>query len=128
METMGTDLKSVPTRHTRQERRMSSGLGDIMKQAQKMQESMQRAQEEIAATEVQGEAGAGMVKVIMTGRHDVKRVEIEPSLLTSDKLMLEDLIAAAVNDANRRVEKATRDRMADVTSGMGLPAGFKLPF
>ena len=128
METMGTDFKSVPTRYTRQERRMSSGLGDIMKQAQKMQESMQRAQEEIAATEVQGEAGAGMVKVIMTGRHDVKRVEIEPSLLTSDKLMLEDLIAAAVNDANRRVEKATRDKMADVTSGMGLPAGFKLPF
>ena len=128
METIGTDFKSVPTRHTRQERRMSSGLGDIMKQAQKMQENMQRAQEEIAATEVQGEAGAGMVKVIMTGRHDVKRVEIEPSLLGSDKVMLEDLIAAAVNDANRRVEKATRDRMADVTSGMGLPAGFKLPF
>ena len=107
---------------------MSSGLGDIMKQAQKMQENMQRAQEEIAATEVQGESGAGMVKVTMTGRHDVKRVEIEPSLLTSDKVMLEDLIAAAVNDANRRVEKAAQDRMADVTSGMGLPAGFKLPF
>ena len=107
---------------------MKSGFGDIMKQAQKMQENMQRAQEEIAATEVQGEAGAGMVKVIMTGRHDVKRVDIEPSLLTSDKVMLEDLIAAAVNDANRRVEKAARDKMADVTSGMGLPAGFKLPF
>ena len=124
----GQDLKSVPAYVEKEERRMSSGLGDIMKQAQKMQESMQRAQEEIAATEVQGEAGAGMVKVIMTGRHDVKRVEIEPSLLNSDKVMLEDLIAAAVNDANRRVEKATRDRMADVTSGMGLPAGFKLPF
>ena len=107
---------------------MNSGLGDIMKQARKMQENMQRAQEEIAATEVQGEAGAGMVKVIMTGRHDVKRVEIEPSLLNSDKVMLEDLIAAAVNDANRRVEKATRDKMADVTSVMGLPADFKLPF
>ena len=107
---------------------MKSGFDDIMKQARKMQENMQRAQEEIASTEVQGEAGAGMVKVTMTGRHDVKRVEIEPSLLTSDKVMLEDLIAAAVNDANRRVEKATRDKMADVTSGMGLPAGFKLPF
>ena len=107
---------------------MKSGFDDIMKQARTMQENMQRAQEEIAATEVQGEAGAGMVKVIMTGRHDVKRVEIEPSLLTSDKVMLEDLIAAAVNDANRRVEKAARDRMNDVTSGMGLPAGLKLPF
>ena len=107
---------------------MKSGFDDIMKQARKMQENMQRAQEEIASTEVQGEAGAGMVKVIMTGRHDVKRVEIEPSLLTSDKVMLEDLIAAAVNDANRRVEKAAQDRMSDVTSGLGLPAGFKLPF
>lgn len=107
---------------------MKSGFDDIMKQARTMQENMQRAQEEIAATEVQGEAGAGMVKVIMTGRHDVKRVEIEPSLLNSDKVMLEDLIAAAVNDANRRVEKAAQDRMSDVTSGMGLPAGFKLPF
>ena len=107
---------------------MKSGFGDIMKQAQKMQENMQRAQEQIAATEVQGEAGAGMVKVIMTGRHDVKRVEIDPSLLSSDQALLEDLIAAAVNDANRRVEKATQDRMQDITSGMGLPAGFKLPF
>ena len=107
---------------------MKSGFDDIMKQARTMQENMQRAQEEIAATEVQGEAGAGMVKVIMTGRHDVKRVEIEPSLLNSDKVMLEDLIAAAVNDANRRVEKAAQDRMSDVTSGLGLPAGFKLPF
>ena len=107
---------------------MKSGFDDIMKQARKMQENMQRAQEEIAATEVQGEAGAGMVKVIMTGRHDVKRVEIEPSLLNSDKVMLEDLIAAAVNDANRRVEKAAQDRMNDVTSALGLPADFKLPF
>ena len=99
-----------------------------MQQAQKMQENMQRAQEEIAATEVQGEAGAGMVKVIMTGRHDLKRVEIEPSLLAGDKEMLEDLIAAAVNDANRRVEKATQDKMSSVASGLELPAGLKLPF
>ena len=85
---------------------MNSGIGDIMDQARKMQENMQRIQEEIAATEVRGESGAGMVTVIMNGTHDVKRVEIDPSLLTSDKVMLEDLIAAAVNDANRRVEKA----------------------
>ena len=107
---------------------MKGGFGDIMQQAQKMQENMQRAQEEIAATEVQGEAGAGMVKVIMTGRHDLKRVEIEPSLLTADKEMLEDLIAAAVNDANRRVEKATQDKMSSIASGLELPAGLKLPF
>ena len=107
---------------------MKGGFGDIMQQAQKMQENMQRAQEEIAATEVQGEAGAGMVKVIMTGRHDLKRVEIEPSLLVGDKEMLEDLIAAAVNDANRRVEKATQDKMSSVASGLELPAGLKLPF
>ena len=107
---------------------MKGGFGDIMQQAQKMQENMQRAQEEIAATEVQGEAGAGMVKVIMTGRHDLKRVEIEPSLLAGDKEMLEDLIAAAVNDANRRVEKATQDKMSSLASGLELPAGLKLPF
>ena len=107
---------------------MKGGFGDIMKQAQKMQENMQRVQDEISTTEVQGEAGAGMVKVIMTGRHDVKRVDIEPSLLSTDKEMLEDLIAAAVNDANRRVEKATQDKMASVASGLGLPPGFKLPF
>ncbi len=107
---------------------MNSGIGDIMDQARKMQENMQRIQEEIAATEVRGESGAGMVTVIMNGTHDVKRVEIDPSLLTSDKVMLEDLIAAAVNDANRRVEKAARDKMADATSALGLPAGLKLPF
>ncbi len=107
---------------------MKGGFGDIMKQAQQMQENLQRVQEEITDTEVQGEAGAGMVKVIMTGRHDVKRVEIDPSLFSADKEMLEDLVAAAVNDANRRVEKATQDRMADITSGFNLPAGFKLPF
>ena len=107
---------------------MKGDFGDIMKQAQQMQENLQRVQEKIADTEVQGEAGAGMVKVIMTGRHDVKRVEIEPSLLTTDREMLEDLIAAAVNDANRRVEKATQDKMADVAAGLSLPPGLKLPF
>ena len=107
---------------------MKGGFGDIMKQAQKMQENMQRMQDEIASTEVTGEAGAGMVKVTMTGRHDVKRVDIDPSLLSTDKEMLEDLVAAAVNDANRRVEKASQDKMADVASGLGLPPGLKLPF
>lgn len=107
---------------------MKGGLGDIMKQAQQVQENMQRAQEEIAATEVQGESGAGMVKVVMTGQHDVKGIEIEPSLMSGDKEMLEDLIAAAVNDANRRVEKAVQDKMSNAASAFGLPAGFKLPF
>lgn len=107
---------------------MKDGFGDIMKQAQKMQENMQRMQDEIASTEVTGEAGAGLVKVTMTGRHDVKRVEIDPSLLSTDKDMLEDLVAAAMNDANRRVERASQDKIADVTSGLGLPPGLKLPF
>ncbi|MDZ7737160.1 MAG: YbaB/EbfC family nucleoid-associated protein [Gammaproteobacteria bacterium] len=107
---------------------MKGGFGNIMKQAQQMQEQMQKAQEEMANIEVTGESGAGMVKVTMTGRHDVKRVEIDPSLLGDDKDMLEDLMAAAINDANRRVESATQEKMSELTSGMGLPAGFKMPF
>ena len=107
---------------------MQGGFKDIMEQARKMQENMQRLQDELAVTEVQGEAGAGMVKVIMTGKHGVKRVDIEPSLLAADKEMLEDLVAAAVNDANRRVEKAVQDKMANAASKFGLPAGMKLPF
>ena len=111
---------------------MKGGLGNIMKQAQQMQEKMQKAQEEIANMEVDGESGAGMVKVIMTGKHDVKRVTIDPALLATekeiDKEMLEDLIAAAVNDANRRVEAATQEKMGGMTAGMDLPAGFKMPF
>ncbi len=107
---------------------MKGGFGDMMKQAQQMQEQMQKAQEELVNIEVTGESGAGMVKVTMTGRHDVKRVEIDPSLLGDDKDMLEDLLAAAINDANRRVESASQEKMSEVTSGMGLPAGFKLPF
>ena len=106
---------------------MKSQFDGILKQAQQVQEQLQRAQEEVARVEVQGEAGAGMVKVIMTGKHDVRRVEIEPALLTGDRQMLEDLVAAAVNDANRRVESATQERMSRVASGMGLPPGFKLP-
>jgi len=99
-----------------------------MKQAQKMQADMQKVQEELANAEVTGEAGAGMVKVTMSGKHDVRRVEIDPSLLQEDKELLEDLIAAAFNAAVQRVEKMSQDRMAEMTSGLGLPAGFKLPF
>jgi nucleoid-associated protein EbfC len=107
---------------------MKGGLGDIMKQAQQVQENLQRTQEEIANTEVCGESGAGMVKVLMTGRHDVKRVEIDPSLMQDDRDMLEDLIAAAVNDANRKVEKLSQDKMSSLTAGLNLPAGMNLPF
>jgi DNA-binding YbaB/EbfC family protein len=99
-----------------------------MKQAQQMQENLKKAQEEIAGMEVEGQAGAGMVKVVMTGRHDVRRVSIDPSLMSDDKEMLEDLIAAAVNDAVRRVEAATQEKMDGLTSGLELPPGMKLPF
>lgn len=107
---------------------MAPNLGDLMKQAQQLQSQMQEAQEKLASAEVTGEAGAGMVKVVMTGRHDVKRVTIDPSLLGEDKEVLEDLLAAAVNDAVRRVEGSTRDMMANMTQGMKLPEGFKMPF
>jgi DNA-binding YbaB/EbfC family protein len=99
-----------------------------MKQAQAMQENMKQAQDAIAAMEVEGEAGGGMVKVVMTGRHDVKRVTIAPTLLSEDKDMLEDLVAAAMNDAVRKVEAASQQKMAGLTAGMPLPPGFKLPF
>ena len=107
---------------------MKGQLAGFMKQAQQMQENLKKAQEEIAGMEVEGQAGAGMVKVVMTGRHDVKRVSIDPSLMSEDKDMLEDLIAAAVNDAVRRVEAATQEKMGGLTSGLGLPPGMKLPF
>ena len=107
---------------------MKDGLGNIMKQAQQLQEGMQKAQEEIATMEITGAAGAGLVKITMTGKHDVKNVTIDPTLLSDDKEMLEDLIAAAVNDANRRVDDMTQEKMAGLTAGMNLPAGMKLPF
>jgi DNA-binding YbaB/EbfC family protein len=107
---------------------MKGQLSGLMKQAQQMQENLKKAQEEIAAMEVEGQAGAGMVKVVMTGRHDVKRVSIDPSLLGDDKDMLEDLVAAAVNDAVRRVETATQEKMGALTSGFNMPPGMKLPF
>jgi len=107
---------------------MKGGLGNIMKQAQQMQENMQKAQEEIANMEVSGTAGGGMVTVVMTGRHDLKRVNIDQSLMEEDKEMIEDLLAAAVNDAVRKLEESTKDKMSDVTGGMQLPPGMKLPF
>ncbi len=107
---------------------MKGGIGNLMKQAQKMQEDMHRAQEELANLEVTGQAGGGMVSVVMTGRHDVKRVNIDPSLMKDDKDMLEDLFAAAVNDAVRQIEKRSQERMAGMTAGMSLPPGFKMPF
>ena len=107
---------------------MKGGLGNFMKQAQQMQENMKNMQEKLASIEVEGQSGAGMVKVLMTCRHDVKRVTIDDSLIGDDKDMLEDLIAAAVNDAVRRVEATTQEKMAGLTSGMALPPGMKLPF
>lgn len=102
-------------------------INDLMKQAQQMQEQMQKAQEELANKEVIGESGAGMVKVTMTGRHDVRRVEIAPGLLTEEKEILEDLLAAAVNDAVRKVEASNRDAISGLTGGIDL-SNFKMPF
>jgi hypothetical protein len=107
---------------------MVGNLNDLMKQAQQVQENLQKAQEESAKAEVTGEAGGGMVSIVMTGRHDVRKVTIDPELLTEDKSMLEDLIAAATNDAVRKVEAANKDAMGKLASGMGLPANFKMPF
>jgi DNA-binding YbaB/EbfC family protein len=107
---------------------MKGGLAGLMKQAQQMQENMKRMQEELATIEVEGQSGAGMVKVTMTCRHDVKRVVIDESLMKDDKDMLEDLIAAAMNDAVRRAEAMTQEKMGGMTAGMGLPPGMKLPF
>ena len=103
-------------------------LNDLMKQAGKMQEQMQKAQQELAQQEVTGEAGAGMVRVTMNGRHDVKNISIDDSLLTEDKTMLEDLVAAAVNDAVRRVEENNKNSLGKMFGGAGMPGGFKMPF
>ncbi len=107
---------------------MKGALGNLMKQAQRMQEEMQRAQEQIAAMEVTGEAGAGLVKITINGRHDVKSVRISPELLGEDVTMLEDLVAAAVNDANRKAEQISKEKLSGVTQGLELPPGMKLPF
>jgi len=107
---------------------MKGGIAGLMKQAQQMQENMKRMQDQLAGVEVEGQAGAGMTKVVMTCRYDVKRVVIDDSLLKDDKEMLEDLVAAAFNDAVRKVEATTQERMGGMTAGLGLPPGFKLPF
>jgi DNA-binding YbaB/EbfC family protein len=105
---------------------MKGQIAGLMKQAQQMQENVRKVQEQLATIEVEGQSGAGMVKVVMTCKHDVKRVSIDPSLLGDDKDMLEDLVAAAVNDAVRRVESTVQEKMAAVTAGLPLPPGMKL--
>ena len=106
---------------------MRGNIGQLMKQAQQMQENMRRMQEQLATVEVEGQSGAGMVKVVLTCKHEVKRVAIDPSLVGDDREMLEDLVAAAFNDAVRRVEQTVAEKMSGFTAGLGLPPGFKLP-
>ncbi len=105
---------------------MNGGIGNIMKQAQAMQENMRKAQEELANTEVRGQSGGGMVSVTMTCRHDVRRIEIAPALMSDDREVLEDLVAAAINDAVRKVEQATQEKMGGLTAGLNIP-GLNLP-
>jgi DNA-binding YbaB/EbfC family protein len=107
---------------------MRGNIGQLMKQAQAMQENMKRMQEQLGSLEVEGQSGAGMVKVTMTCKHEVRRVSIDPSLVGDDKEMLEDLLCAAMNDAANKVEAMVNEKMGGLTAGMGLPAGFKLPF
>jgi DNA-binding YbaB/EbfC family protein len=107
---------------------MKGGIGNLMKQAQAMQAAVQKAQAEIASLEVTGEAGGGMVKVTMNGRHEARRVTLDASMPLDDREMLEDLIAAAINDASQRLEAATQEKMSGVMGGMQLPPGMKLPF
>jgi len=103
-------------------------IQDLMKQAQQMQEKMQRMQEEAANAEITGESGAGLVRVVMNGRHDVRKVTLDSSLMSEEKELLEDLLAAAVNDAVRKVEKHSQEKMSEITAGMNMPPGFKMPF
>lgn len=107
---------------------MKGGLGNLMRQAQQMQENMQKAQAELAGLEVTGESGAGMVKVVINGRHEAKKVVIEPKVVGEDIGLLEDLVVAAINDATRKLEARTKEKYADLMSGMNLPPGMKLPF
>jgi DNA-binding YbaB/EbfC family protein len=107
---------------------MKGGLGQLMRQAQQMQADMQKAQEELAGLEVTGSAGGGMVSVVMTGKHEVRRVSIDSSLIGEDREMLEDLVAAAVNDAVRKVEQTVQEKFSGIAGGMSLPPGMKLPF
>lgn len=107
---------------------MKGGLADLMKKAQELQSNLQKTQQELEAMEVTGEAGGGMVKITMNCRHETRRVEIDTTLLGNDKEMLEDLVAAAINDSIRKVEKLSKEKMSNVAGGLGLPPGFKLPF
>lgn len=107
---------------------IGGNLSELMKQAQKMQEQLQKQQEALATAEVTGQSGAGMVKVVMNGRHDVKRVELDDSIMTEDKEILEDLLAAAVNDAVRKIEEQNKSSLSGLAEGMGFPPGFKMPF
>ena len=107
---------------------MKGAMGNMMRQAQKMQEDMKKAQEEVANMEAEGQAGGGMVKVLMNGRHELRKVELDDSLMSDDKEMIEDLLAAAVNDAVRKIEQQSAERMSSVTAGLNLPGGMKLPF
>ena len=107
---------------------LKNGMGDMLKQAQKMQAQMQEAQDKLANAEVTGESGAGLVRVVMTGRHDVKNVEIDADMMNESKEMLEDLLAAAVNDAVRKVEEKNKEMLSGLTGGLQMPAGFKMPF
>jgi DNA-binding YbaB/EbfC family protein len=107
---------------------MKGQLAGLMKQAQAMQDNLKKIQDELGSIEVQGESGAGLVKITMTCKHEVRRVAIDPSLLADDKDMLEDLVAAAFNDALRRAEQVSQEKMAKATSGMALPPGMKMPF
>lgn len=107
---------------------MKNALAGIMQQAQKMQDNLKKAQEELASIEVQGESGGGVITILMTGKREVRKVTIDPSLLGDDKDMLEDLVAAAINDAVHKVSKMKKEKMADVTAGMPIPPGFQMPF
>jgi nucleoid-associated protein EbfC len=107
---------------------MKGGIGNLMKQAQKMQEDMAKAQEEVAGMEITGQSGGGLVSVVMSGRHEAKRVRIDESLLGDDKDMLEDLVAAAINDAVHRLDETIKEKFSGLAQGIGLPAGMKLPF
>ena len=107
---------------------LKGGIGGLMKQAQQMQENMKKAQEQLAQIEVEGQSGAGLVKALVNCRNEVKRITIDPSLLADDKDMLEDLVVAAMNDALRRAEQTSQEKMASVTQGLPLPPGFKMPF
>lgn len=107
---------------------MKGGIGNLMKQAQKMQEDMQKVQQEIAEMEIEGQSGGGLIKVVMNGRHELLKVAIDDSLVGDEREMLEDLIAAAVNDATHKVEAASKEKMGNVTSGLNLPDGMQMPF